>query len=93
MSKKYRIDPIALYNNPRMSTQLDGVPVSLCDEDLTVERPGNAGGPPLRLVAKKATQEQLARLFRERHPFVQEYENEDEVSQVAKPVAKSELPK
>lgn len=82
MAKKYRVNPIALWQNPRMSTQIKGVPVSLCDEDLVVERPGQAGQPPLRLSAKKATQEQLKWLKEQGNPLIEEYEEGDDILEV-----------
>lgn len=95
--KKYRVNPLVLWENPKLNTQIKGVPVSLCDEDLVVERPGTGGRPPLRLTAKKATQEQLKWLHNQGNPLIEEYEDESEVVQLAPPTKKEvrneELPK
>ena len=82
MAKKYRVNPLVLWQNPRLSTQIKGVPVSLCDEDLVVERPGIGGQPPLRLLAKKATQEQLKCLKEQGNPLIEEYDEGDDIVEV-----------
>lgn len=82
MAKKYRVNPFALWQTPRLSTQIKGIPVSLCDEDLVLERPGVAGQPPLRIIAKKATQEQLKWLKEQGNPLIEEYNEGDEILEV-----------
>lgn len=67
----YKISDMAAFQFPTMSTQIDGVPVSLCGKELTVTRPGVNGGPPLNITARPATQAQLKRLHQEGHPFVE----------------------
>ncbi len=89
MATKYRVSPYALHQNPQMTTQIDGAPVSLSGKPILVIREATKELPEFKREARVATQKDLERLHKDGHPFIEEYDEEAkefEPMQIGSPV-------
>lgn len=75
MAKAYRVKKSILQTYPQLVTQVNGKRVSLTDKEVIGKREGTNGMPPIELVAKPATQEDLKFLYEEGNPLIEEFEN------------------
>lgn len=83
--KKYRVNPDAIWANPNLSTQLDGVPISLNGKVGIHVRPESKTGPRKETPMRIATQEDLKRLFEmgNSNGLYQEYDEQEDKAEQA----------
>ena len=83
--KKYRVNPDAVWRSPNLSTQLDGVPISLNGKVQIHVRPESKDGPRKETPMRIATQEDLKKLFEmgNSHGLYQEYDEQEEKAEQA----------
>ena len=68
----YQVKADSLWLHPHLSTQVNGIPVSLNGSDGTHTRPATKDYPERKSPMKAATQEQLEYLFKEGNPLIEE---------------------
>ena len=85
--EKYRVKPSAIFMHPHLSTQIDGMPISLNGKPGVHKRPETKEGPAQETVMPAATQAQLELLFKQGNPLIEKYEEEkhEKTDAVAKP--------
>ena len=82
--KKYRVNQDAIWRSPNLSTQIDGVPISLSGKLQVHVRPESKDGPRKETPMRMATQEDLEKLFKmgNTNGVIEEYdEQEDKANQ------------
>lgn len=73
--QKFRINAVFARQYPNAVTQINGVRVALCENDIQVEIPGTDAKAPEKFTVKAATQAQLKHLHDiEKHPAIEAYE-------------------
>ncbi len=83
--KKYRVNPDAVWLAPNLSTQIDGVPISLNGKLQIHVRPESKAGPKKETPMRIATQEDLKKLYEmgDTNGVIQEYDEQEEKEQIA----------
>lgn len=76
--QKFRVNQIFAGKYPNAITQVNGVRVALCGNDIQVEKPGTDAKAPEKFTVKAATQAQLKYLYEvEKHPAIEAYEEKE----------------
>lgn len=74
----YRVKEEALDLYPQLFTQVNGKRVTLHGKDEKVLLPATRTKPAREVVVPMATQSDLAFLFKEGNPFIEEYDKKEE---------------
>lgn len=76
--KKYRVTDAALDQFPQLFTQLNGKRLTLHGKSELVEIDATARSPKKTITVPMATEAELAALYKEGNPFIEEYEVAEE---------------
>ena len=83
--EKYRVNQDAIWRAPNLSTQLDGVPISLNGKLQIHVRPESKDGPRKETPMRIATQEDLKKLYNmgDTNGIIEKYDEQEDKAEQA----------
>lgn len=71
MAETYFVKPQFLKTHPNAVTLVDGVPVALSGNAITIENAATLTHPPKKRIIRGATMDDFRHLFAEKHPAIE----------------------